>query len=272
MDGKGRDRRKMEEKNRPGVSDNDAFRSARDKERLARNYRDERERVAKRLMEAGVVVVDPSAVYVDDSATVGEGTILYPNTYIEGDTVIGKGCVIDPSVKIVNSRLGDDVKVLMCTLIIDSTVGDGVTIGPFAHLRPGAELCEGSKVGNFVEVKKSKIGKGSKANHLSYIGDAEIGEGVNVGAGMITCNYDGVNKHKTEIGDNVFIGSDVQLVAPVKLGKNALIGAGSTITKDVPEDALAVTRARQTNLPGKGFLRFKEKLTLKSDDKAKKGR
>jgi bifunctional UDP-N-acetylglucosamine pyrophosphorylase/glucosamine-1-phosphate N-acetyltransferase len=266
------DKEKKDKEMGPKVSDNDAFRAAGDKESLAAAYRGERERVAKKLMDAGVTVIDPTATYVDDSATVGEGTILYPNTFIEGNTVIGKGCVIDPSVRIVNSRLGDDVKVLMCTLIIESTIGDGVTIGPFAHLRPGAELEEGSKVGNFVEVKKSKIGRGSKANHLSYIGDAQIGEGVNVGAGMITCNYDGVNKHRTEIGDNVFIGSDVQLVAPVKLGKNALIGAGSTITKDVPEDALAVTRARQTNLPGKGFLRFKEKLTLKSDDKAKKGK
>lgn len=262
----------MEEKDRLKVSDNEAFRSVKDKEGFARSYRDERERVVNKLMEAGVVVIDPSVTYVDDSAVVGEGTVLYPNTYIEGNTTIGRGCVIDPNVKIVNSRLGDGVKVLMSTLIIESRVGDGVTIGPFAHLRPGAELGDGSKIGNFVEVKKSRIGRGSKANHLSYIGDAEIGEGVNVGAGMITCNYDGVNKHKTEIGDNVFIGSDVQLVAPVRLGKNALIGAGSTITKDVPEDALAVTRARQTNLPGKGFLKFKEKLNLKSDQKAKKGK
>ncbi len=263
------DKEKRDNKERLGVSDNDAFRSARDKESLARSYREERDRVVKKLIEAGVVVIDPSTTYVDDSALVGQGTVLYPNAYIEGNTTIGRDCVIDPGVKIVDSKLGDGVKVLMCTLIIDSSVGDGVTIGPFAHLRPGAELEDGSKVGNFVEVKKSRIGRGSKANHLSYIGDAQIGEGVNVGAGMITCNYDGVKKHKTEIGDNVFIGSDVQLVAPVKLGKNALIGAGSTITKDVPEDALAVSRVRQTNLPGKGFLRFKERIGIKSDKKGK---
>lgn len=250
----------MNEKKKLGVSDNDAFRSADDGKKLADSYREERERVVKRLMESGVVVIDPSRTYVDDSVTVGKGTVLYPDTYLEGKTKIGGNCVIDPNVKIVNSSLGDDVTVLMCTMIIESKVGDGVTIGPFAHLRPGADLKEGSKIGNFVEVKKSRIGKGSKANHLSYIGDAEIGEGVNVGAGMITCNYDGVNKHKTEIGDNVFIGSDTQLVAPVRLGENALIGAGSTITKDVPENALAVSRAKQTNLPGKGFLSFKERL------------
>lgn len=250
----------MNEKKRLRVSDNDAFRSIEDKEGFALSYREERERVAKKLMEAGVVVIDPSRTYVDDSVAVGEGTVIYPNTYLEGDTKIGERCVIDPNVKIVDSKLGNEVSVLMCTLIIESRVGSGVTIGPFAHLRPGAVLEDNSKIGNFVEVKKSRIGKGSKANHLSYIGDAEIGEGVNVGAGMITCNYDGVNKHKTEIGDNVFIGSDTQLVAPVKLGKNALIGAGSTITKDVPENALAVSRVRQTNLPGKGFLGFKKRV------------
>ena len=242
------------------VSDNDAFKSISDKKGLSKSYNEERERVVERLMDAGVTVIDPERTYVDDSVTVGEGTVLYPDVYLEGETVIGKGCVIDPNVKIVDSKLGDGVKVLMCTLIIQSSVGDGVSIGPFAHLRPGAQLDENSKVGNFVEIKKSKIGKGSKANHLSYIGDAEIGEGVNVGAGMITCNYDGVNKHKTTIGDNVFIGSDTQLVAPVKLGNNALVGAGSTITKDVPENALAVSRTRQTNIPGKGFLGFKKRV------------
>jgi bifunctional UDP-N-acetylglucosamine pyrophosphorylase / glucosamine-1-phosphate N-acetyltransferase len=250
----------MNDNKRLKVSDNDAFKSIRDKKRLSQSYKGERERVIEMLMEAGVTVIDPARTYVDDSVVVGEGTVLYPDVYLEGETVVGKGCVIDPNVKIVDSKLGDGVKVLMCTLIIESSVGDGVKIGPFAHLRPGVVLEENSKIGNFVEIKKSKIGKGSKASHLSYIGDAEIGEGVNIGAGMITCNYDGVNKHKTIIGDNVFIGSDTQLVAPVKLGKNALVGAGSTITKDVPENALAVSRTRQTNILGKGFLGFKKKV------------
>lgn len=250
----------MNDNKRLKVSDNDAFKSIRDKKGLSQSYKGERERVVERLMEAGVTVIDPARTYVDESVTVGEGTVLYPDVYLEGATVVGKGCVIDPNVKIVDSKLGDGVKVLMCTLIIESSVGDGVKIGPFAHLRPGAQLEENSKIGNFVEIKKSRIGKGSKASHLSYIGDAEIGEGVNIGAGMITCNYDGVNKHKTIIGDNVFIGSDTQLVAPVKLGKNALVGAGSTITKDVPENALAVSRTRQTNILGKGFLVFKKRV------------
>jgi bifunctional N-acetylglucosamine-1-phosphate-uridyltransferase/glucosamine-1-phosphate-acetyltransferase GlmU-like protein len=208
--------------------------------------------IVDRLMDEGVTVIDPARTYVDAGVVVGEGTTLYPDTYLEGKTRLGKGCVIEPNVKIVDSVLADNVLVKMCTAITESSVGRGVQIGPFAHLRPKTELMDEVKIGNFVEVKKSTIGKGSKASHLSYIGDAKVGAAVNVGAGTITCNYDGVNKHLTQIGDGVFIGSDSQFVAPVVVGEYALIGAGSTITKDVPPNALAVGRARQINIPDRG--------------------
>ncbi len=177
---------------------------------------------------------------------------LSPDTYLEGATTVGAGCVIEPTVKITNSEIGDDVTVKMCSVITESVVESGVQIGPFAHIRPKTRLGRDVKIGNFVEVKKSTIGRGSKANHLSYLGDARIGTDVNVGAGTITCNYDGIDKHVTTIGDGVFIGSDTQFIAPVSVGDNALIGAGSTITKDVPSDSLAVARSKQVTIPGKG--------------------
>jgi bifunctional UDP-N-acetylglucosamine pyrophosphorylase/glucosamine-1-phosphate N-acetyltransferase len=149
-----------------------------------------------------------------------------------------------------NSEIGDGVTIRPGSLLDDARVGSGAIIGPYSHLRPGSEIGEGAHVGNFVETKKIKLGKGSKANHLTYLGDAEIGAGVNVGAGTITCNYDGVHKHKTEIGDNVFVGSDSTLVAPVKIGKGAYIGAASCITEDVPDDSLALGRARQITKEG----------------------
>ena len=218
-----------------------------------------REAIVERLENKGVRFVDPGRVYISDGASIGAGTLIYPDVYIEGDVSIGADCVIEANVMIRDSALGDGVTVKMCCYITESTVGGGVAIGPFAHLRPGTDLADGAKIGNFVETKKSKIGKGSKVNHLSYVGDSDVGEGVNVGAGTITCNYDGVNKHKTVIGDGVFIGSDTQLVAPVTIGNDALIGAGSTITRDVEPNALAVSRSRQTNYPGRGFRSRKQK-------------
>ncbi len=208
--------------------------------------------LVERLMDAGVTIIDPERTYVDWGVTAAPGTTLYPDTYLEGATTLGAGCIIEPNVKITDSSLGDNVVVKMCSVITESAVGAGAQIGPFAHLRPKTRLGRDVKVGNFVEVKKSTIGDGSKASHLSYIGDAQIGTRVNVGAGTITCNYDGVNKHATVIGDGVFIGSDTQFIAPVTVGDYSLIGAGSTISKDVPPDALAVGRARQVNLPGRG--------------------
>ncbi|UCC66871.1 MAG: bifunctional UDP-N-acetylglucosamine diphosphorylase/glucosamine-1-phosphate N-acetyltransferase GlmU, partial [Deltaproteobacteria bacterium] len=165
-----------------------------------------------------------------------------------GRTSIGEGCRIGPQVEIIDSQIGDRVQVRFCTQITESKIEDDATVGPFSHLRPFVHLEKGVSIGNFVEVKKSRIGKGTKANHLSYIGDADLGEGVNIGAGTITCNYDGYQKHQTVVEDGVFMGSNTALVAPVKIGKGALVGAGATITKDVPPYALAVGRAKQKNL------------------------
>lgn len=200
------------------------------------------------LMLSGVTVVDPKTTYVDRTVEVERDTVLYPNSTLQGKTRIGKGCIIEPNTKISNSTIGDEVTVRSNSVITESKIEEGVIIGPFAHLRPLSEIKTKAKIGNFVEVKKSVIGRGSKANHLTYIGDSTIGEEVNIGAGTITCNYDGFDKHQTIIGDRVFVGSNVELVAPVKVGKNASIGAGTTITKDVPEGALAISRVKQKNI------------------------
>jgi len=176
--------------------------------------------------------------------------VLHPTVFLRGKTAIGRGAVIHPGCVITDSRVGEEAEVRPHSVIAGSEVERGATVGPFAHLRPGARLLEGSKVGNFVEVKKSVLGRGSKAGHLTYIGDSLIGEGVNVGAGTVTCNYDGYDKHLTVVEDGVFIGSGTMLVAPVTVGKGAVVGAGSTITQDVPPDALGVARARQENKEG----------------------
>lgn len=214
--------------------------------------------VVERLMDGGVTVIDPERTYVDWAVTVGPGTTLYPDTYLEGQTTLGSDCFVGPNVKITDSALGDTVTVKMCSVITESVVEGGVQIGPFAHIRPKTHLGRNVKIGNFVEVKKSTIGRGSKASHLSYLGDAEIGKEVNVGAGTITCNYDGAKKHTTTIGDGVFIGSDTQFIAPVAVGDDSLIGAGSTITKDVPPNSLAVARSKQVTIPGRGVKSRKE--------------
>lgn len=209
-----------------------------------------RERIVERLMESGVTVLDPSSTYVDYGVEVGIDSTLYPNVHIEGKSAIGEGCVLEDGCKVVDSVIGNGCRIRSFTVIESSRIGKGVTIGPFARLRPNSLIEDGVKIGNFVEVKNSTIGKNTKANHLSYIGDATIGEGVNVGAGTITCNYDGFKKHHTIIEDGAFIGSDTQLVAPVRVGKGAYIGSGSTITKDVPPGALAISRVDQRNIEG----------------------
>jgi bifunctional UDP-N-acetylglucosamine pyrophosphorylase/glucosamine-1-phosphate N-acetyltransferase len=198
-------------------------------------------------MREGVTIVDPASTYIDKGVTIGKDTIIYPNCIIQGHTVIGENCTIESGVTIIDSKTGSEVVVKSCSVITKCTIGNRVSIGPFAHLRPETHLEERVKIGNFVEVKKSRIGKGSKASHLSYIGDTTMGEGVNVGAGTITCNYDGEKKHHTHIEDRVFIGSDTQFIAPVRIGKDSVIGAGSTITRSVPPFSLAVSRARQVN-------------------------
>jgi bifunctional UDP-N-acetylglucosamine pyrophosphorylase/glucosamine-1-phosphate N-acetyltransferase len=208
-----------------------------------------RKRINENLMLQGVTMIDPENTYIESDVKVGMDTTIYPGVFIEGKTTIGKNCIIHSNVRIVNSVIGDGVTIKDSSVIEDSVIKDNVTIGPFAHLRPGSVISENVKIGNFVEIKKSIIGEGTKAMHLSYIGDAEVGRNVNIGAGTITCNYDGFKKHKTIIEDNVFIGSDTQLVAPVKVSKGAYIGAGSTITKDVPPECLAITRTPQRHIP-----------------------
>ena len=197
----------------------------------------------------GVTMTDPELVWIGPDVQIGRDVEILPLTMLMGSTVVGEDCVLGPNTRLTDTKVG-------CGCTIDETVAleavldDGATCGPRAYLRPGAHLCEGAKAGTHVEIKKSTVGAGSKVPHLSYIGDATIGTGVNIGAGTITCNYDGANKHKTFIGDDVFVGSDTMLVAPVTVGDRALIGAGSVITKDVSEGALGLGRARQTELPG----------------------
>lgn len=202
------------------------------------------------LMASGVTLVDPATAYIGPDVTIGADTIIHPGVHLEGRTRIGSNCEIQSGVRIVNSTLEDGVSVNNFCLIIDSSVGRGSRIGPFAHLRPESAVGEDAHIGNFVELKKTSFGRGSKANHLAYLGDATIGEGVNIGAGTITCNYDGTVKHRTIIDDGAFIGSDSQLIAPVHVGRGAYVAAGSSITHDVPDGALAIARGKQTNKHG----------------------
>lgn len=206
-----------------------------------------RRRINERLMANGVTLVDPSFTYVDAQVTVGPDTVLMPGTMLEGKTVVGEECVIGPFTTVRSSVIGRGVTAQQA-VIVESEVGDNCQIGPFAYLRPGTVLCSRVKVGDFVEIKKSRIGEGSKVPHLTYLGDAEVGKGANVGAGTITCNYDGEKKWPTYIEDGAFVGSNSNLVAPVRIGRNAYIGAGSTITEDVPEESLAVARGVQRNV------------------------
>ena len=209
-----------------------------------------RERIGVRHLTAGVTMRHPATVFIDDEVVIGQDCLLYPMVQLEGRTVVGAGSTLHAGVRIRNSRLGKGVTVLDGCIIDGSEVADGVVVGPLARLRPGARIGAQAKIGNFVEIKQSVIGPGSKVNHLSYVGDATIGRDVNVGAGTITCNYDGARKHATVIGDEVFVGSDVQFIAPVRIGRGAVIAAGSTVTRDVPAGALAISRVTQENKPG----------------------
>ncbi len=203
-----------------------------------------RERKNIEMMENGVTLIHPETTYIEEEVEIGNNTTIYPGVILEGKTKIGKNCKIIGATRIENSEIRDNVTI-ESSVIEESLVKSNSAIGPFAHLRPKAEIGENVKVGNFVEIKKSILYNGVKAGHLTYIGDSEIGEETNIGAGTITCNYDGVNKHKTIIGKKVFVGSDTKFVAPVTIGDEAVIGAGSVITKDVPEKSLAVGRAKQ---------------------------
>ncbi|MDH4065760.1 MAG: bifunctional UDP-N-acetylglucosamine diphosphorylase/glucosamine-1-phosphate N-acetyltransferase GlmU [Acidobacteriota bacterium] len=217
---------------------------------LAEVNRMVRQQKNEELMAAGVTLVDPATTYVDVDVLVGPDTVIHPGVHLEGSTRIGGACELHAGVRIVNSTIGDRVTVLNHSVIVDSTIAAACSVGPFAHLRPGSTMGEGAKVGNFVELKKATLGAGAKASHLSYLGDATVGEHTNIGAGTITCNYDGVSKHQTIIGKHAFIGSDASLIAPVTIGDDAYIAAGSAITSDVPAGALAVARARQENKEG----------------------
>ena len=209
-----------------------------------------RKRINETLMLAGVTLVDPATTYIDAGIDIGRDTVIHPNVQISGATTIGARCTIEPSVMIRDCRLGDDVTIKSGSVLTEAVLHDRVAVGPMAHLRPGTELMDRVKIGNFVETKKVVIGCGSKASHLTYLGDATIGKNVNVGCGTITCNYDGVKKHRTVIEDEVFVGSDVQFVAPVTIGRNSLIAAGTTVTQDVPPDSLAIARTPQVNKVG----------------------
>lgn len=231
------------------------------RKQLAEAIRVKQMQINEKLMDGGVTMIAPELVWCGPDVRIAQDVTLYPNVTLMGDvrigedtvllplttlenTAVGKGCAIGPNTRLFETRVGDGCTVDE-TVAYEAQLDDGATAGPRAYLRPGAHLCEGAKAGTHVEIKKSTVGKGSKVPHLSYIGDTEIGQGVNIGAGSITCNYDGTSKHKTSIADGVFVGSDTMMVAPVEIGRNALIGAGSVITKNVPDDALAVARARE---------------------------
>jgi bifunctional UDP-N-acetylglucosamine pyrophosphorylase / glucosamine-1-phosphate N-acetyltransferase len=204
-----------------------------------------RERINRDLMLSGVTLIDPATTYVDVDVTVGADTVIYPMTLLEGRTVIGSGCEIGPSSRLVNATLGDEVKV-RSSVVADSRVGDRTSVGPYANLRPGCEIGREVKIGDFVELKNVVVEDRASMAHLSYIGDATVGERANIGAGTITCNYDGVKKSRTTIGRGAFVGSHATLIAPVTVGEGAYVAAGSPVTEDVPPEALAIARSRQT--------------------------
>ena len=217
---------------------------------LAEVSRTLRQKKNEELMAAGVTLIDPLITYIDPDVEIGPDTVIHPGVVIEGGTRIGAACEIQAHVRIANSTLGDRVTINSFCLIVGARVADEASVGPFAHLRPASVVGEKAKVGNFVELKQTTMGPGSKANHLSYLGNATIGANVNVGAGTITCNYDGVKKSETVIEDGAFIGSDSQLIAPVTIGKGAYVAAGSSITRDVPPGALGIARGQQANKEG----------------------
>ncbi|MBI4819112.1 MAG: bifunctional UDP-N-acetylglucosamine diphosphorylase/glucosamine-1-phosphate N-acetyltransferase GlmU [Deltaproteobacteria bacterium] len=229
-------------------------------------------RIRRKLMLSGVTLVDPESAFISPTSVIGRDTIIHPNVSLRGRCELGSGCVIDTGSVLSDSILGENVEVLPYSLLESARVESGARIGPFARLRPGADVGPGAHVGNFVEIKNTRLGPGAKANHLAYVGDAVVGRDVNVGAGTITCNYDGYGKYKTEIGDGVFIGSNSTLVAPVAIGDSAYVAAGSTITRDVPAESLSFGRAAQTDKLGRApqlRARAKEKA---AEAKAKKPR
>jgi bifunctional UDP-N-acetylglucosamine pyrophosphorylase/glucosamine-1-phosphate N-acetyltransferase len=219
------------------------------------NYEEYKEKEKKRIeraiayMEAGVEFADINTVYIDEGVKIGKGTFIGPCVTIEGNTVIGSGCMIYQNTRIKDAEIGDNVEI-QSSVILESSVGSGTKVGPFAYMRPDSHVGENCKIGDFVEIKNSNFGNGSKSAHLTYIGDADVGEGVNLGCGIVFVNYDGNNKFRTKVGNNAFIGCNTNLVAPVEVGDDTYIAAGSTITKNVPKDALGIAREKQTNIEG----------------------
>lgn len=231
------------------VADEESVLAPNTRRQLAQAEAIMRRGVIDRLMDSGVTVIDPQTTYVHEAAVIGRDTTILPFTYIEGATVIGSGCIIGPNSRIAESKIDDDVRI-QYSVVEYSEVGSGTSIGPFAHLRAKSRLGKKVEIGNYAEVKNSSIGDGTKAHHHSYLGDSSIGDGVNIGAGVVIVNYDGIRKHQTQIDSKAFIGCNANLIAPVKVGEGAYVAAGSTINKEVPPEALAIARARQENKEG----------------------
>lgn len=208
-----------------------------------------RKRINYGHMRSGVTIIDPAQTYIGPEVKIGQDTIIYPGNVLEGNTVIGKGCTLYPNNRLNHARVGDRV-ILQSSVILESSIGDETTVGPYAYIRPGSEIGRKARIGDFVEIKKSIIGDGTKVSHLTYIGDAQLGKGINVGCGVVFVNYDGISKHRVVVGDHAFIGCNVNLIAPVEVEDHAYIAAGSTITDKVPARALAIARARQLNKEG----------------------
>jgi bifunctional UDP-N-acetylglucosamine pyrophosphorylase/glucosamine-1-phosphate N-acetyltransferase len=232
-----------------GIHDSSEFLEVKDRIRLAEAEALMRRRINESHMRSGVTIFDPSATYIGADVRIGQDTILYPGNVLEGTTTIGQDCVLYPNNRLQDAEIGCRV-MLQSSVILDSSIGSGTTVGPFAYIRPGSRIGSHVRIGDFVEIKNSSIGEHTKVSHLTYIGDAELGKEINVGCGVVSVNYDGKNKHKTVIGDHAFIGCNVNLVAPVEVEDHAYIAAGSTITEKVPARALAIARARQVNKEG----------------------
>ncbi len=237
------------------LDDSDDIKAVNDKVQLAEVSKIMQDRINKKLMLSGVTIIDPEYTYIEDSVEIGNDTIIYPGTFIEGKTIIGSHCSIGPNSRIINSTIKNNVSI-ESSKVLESIIGDGTNVGPFAYLRPETILGKNVKIGDFVEIKKSTIGDNSKSSHLAYIGDADIGKDVNIGCGVVFVNYDGKKKHKTSVGDGAFIGSNSNLVAPVNIKPGGYVACGSTITDDVEEGDLAIARARQVNKKGLGKNRY----------------
>jgi bifunctional UDP-N-acetylglucosamine pyrophosphorylase/glucosamine-1-phosphate N-acetyltransferase len=221
-----------------------------DRKQLAALATIQRRRILERLMTEGVTVIDPASTYIDDTVTIGPDTVVHPQTVITGATSIGSECVVGAGSHVSDSRLADRVTVKPYSIIETAVIEEDATLGPFCHLRPGCHIGAGAEIGNYAELKKSRVGRKTKIHHVSYTGDATVGDEVNIGAGMITCNYDGYRKHPTVIEDGAFVGTNSSLVAPLTIGAGAYVAAGSVVTKDVPPDALALERSPQVAKEG----------------------